>query len=628
LINHKNIAGVMNIMKYFLFPAPAKAEFASAHLDCGNARWVKISPDFSPGLKKAVAAFVATVNSALPRPLEITAGVPSEGDVLVTLGPINAKLNPQHYRLYTAGHGIRLEGGDEAAVFYGLQTLAQLLTQTGVFIPEFKIDDAPDFANRGFMLDVSRCKVPTMETLFQLIDMLAVLKFNQLQLYMEHTFAFAAHERVWSDSSPFSAQEIIEIDQYCRERFIELVPNFNSFGHLERWLKLDEYKHMAECPDGFVSQWGDHRVGGVLKPNEESLVFLNSLYSEMLPNFTSCQLNIGCDETWELGQGWSKEQCEKQGKTRVYLNFLLKVADLAAKHGRRVMFWGDIILHQPELIAELPKNITALNWGYEADHPFAEQTAKFSSSGVPFYVCPGTSSWNSLTGRTENCLKNLANAAKYGRKNGAAGYLITDWGDGGHHQYPAVSWLGITAGACFSWNYTANRNNDWAWALDYLWSHDQAGVIGDYLLEFGRICDCFAPMHNCTIYGKALWKNFENMAADAKNVKSKDLKKALQKTLELRERLKAALPAGEDAGLLMDELYNGSYMVEAGLIKMLLIKGKEVELQEMLDLYRRFIGKHSQLWLARNRPGGLYESSKHLRGALEELIEHSRQKKA
>ena len=81
------------------------------------------------------------------------------------------------------------------------------------------------------MLDISRCKVPTMEELFRLIDLLALIGYNELQLYIEHTFRFQDHETVWKDASPVSAEEIQQIDRYCAKSFIELVPNLNSFGH-------------------------------------------------------------------------------------------------------------------------------------------------------------------------------------------------------------------------------------------------------------------------------------------------------------------------------------------------------------------------------------------------------------
>ena len=79
---------------------------------------------------------------------------------------------------------------------------------------------------------------------------------------------------------------------------------------------------------------------------------------------------------------------------------------------------------------------------------------------MPFYVCPGTSTWCSLAGRTDNALGNLLNAAENGIKHGAIGYLNTDWGDRGHWQAPPVSYLGFAAGAAFSWALEANRAMD------------------------------------------------------------------------------------------------------------------------------------------------------------------------
>ena len=119
-----------------------------------------------------------------------------------------------------------------------------------------------------------------------------------------------------------------------------------------------------------------------------------------------------------------------------------------------MMFWGDIILKYPQLIRELPKDIIALNWGYEADHLFEKEAARFARAKIPFYVCPGTSTWQTLIGRHENGLANLRAAARAGKKFGAMGFLNTDWGDGGHPQPLAVSWPMFAAGAALAWNAT------------------------------------------------------------------------------------------------------------------------------------------------------------------------------
>jgi hypothetical protein len=232
-----------------------------------------------------------------------------------------------------------------------------------------------------------------------------------------------------------------------------LVPNQNSFGHLRYWLEHRPLRELAEVSGPYESEDGDYlRFPSTLAPNHPgTLPFLRGLYDELLRHFSSRYFNVGCDETWDLGRGQSKALCKRRGQGRVYLDFLKKIWREAAARGRQMMFWGDIILHHPELIRELPKDVIALNWGYEAKHPFDRETALFSRAGLRFYVCPGTSTWMTLIGRHDNALANLRSAAESGRRHGAVGYLITDWGDGGHPQPLAVSYVPYLAGASLSW---------------------------------------------------------------------------------------------------------------------------------------------------------------------------------
>ena len=253
---------------------------------------------------------------------------------------------PQGYHLSITPTNVSLASPSEQGLHYGLLTLAQLVKQTPTGqLPCLEINDCPDLPNRGFMLDISRCKVPSLDSIFELISQLAALRYTQLQLYTEHTFAYRKHQEVWQDASPYTAEEIQKIDDACAAQFIELVPNQNTFGHFERWLKHENYLHLAECPDGFIHPISGKRpFGSTLKPNDASLEFLEKLFDEFLPNFRSTQFNIGGDEPWELGQGWSKPQVEQTSKQRVYLEFLKQVQSLVAARGKTSLFWGDIIL--------------------------------------------------------------------------------------------------------------------------------------------------------------------------------------------------------------------------------------------------------------------------------------------
>jgi hypothetical protein len=265
------------------------------------------------------------------------------------------------------------------------------------------------------------------------------------------------------------------------------VPNQNSFGHLRYFLEHPPLKKLAEVSALYEDDSGGFvRRPTTLAPNHPgTLPFLRGLYDELLPNFSSPFFNVGCDETFDLGLCQSKKLCERIGKGRVYLDFLGKIHREVSRRGKCMMFWGDIILKYPKLIKELPRDVVALNWGYEANHPFAREAAKFAKAKIPFYVCPGTSTWQTLIGRHDNALANLRAAAKAGKKFGAIGYLITDWGDGGHPQPLAVSYLPFLAGASLAWNADSFDEQKLVSVLSRDVFEDSTGTIADAAFKLG-----------------------------------------------------------------------------------------------------------------------------------------------
>ena len=162
----------------------------------------------------------------------------------------NKSLQTQGYNLTITPNAIKIEYIDAPGLFYALTTVKQLARQSSNQLPCVKIEDHPDLAIRGAMLDISRGKVPKLETLYQIVDFLADLKYNHLQLYIEgFSFAYPSFKSLWEKTeTPITPQEIKQLDQYCKDRFIELVPNQNALGHMQDWLKTNEYKELAECP--------------------------------------------------------------------------------------------------------------------------------------------------------------------------------------------------------------------------------------------------------------------------------------------------------------------------------------------------------------------------------------------
>jgi len=533
----------------------------------------------------------------------------------------SADVDRQRYALDVTPDGIRISASAPAGAFYAVMTLTQLLRQYGRVLPLLHIEDRPDFARRGVMLDISRDKVPTMQTLFELVDMLAELKINEFQLYTEHTFAYRRHPVVWASASPMTGEEIMQLDAYCRMRHIDLVPNQNCFGHMRRWLIHDAYRHLAECPNGCDTTWGYFAEPFTLCPGDPgSIALVEEIFEELLPHFTSRFFNVGCDETVDLGQGRSKAEVEARGAGRVYLDFLLKIYERVKRHGRTMQFWGDIIMAHPELVAELPRDVIAMEWGYEFDHPFADHGSKFAASGVPFYVCGGTSSWNSLGGRTDNAIGNLLNAAENGQKHGAIGFLNTDWGDYGHLQPLPISYLPYAYGAGVSWCTAANRDVDIARAVSLHLFGDPSGATGQFVYDLGNVYTRI-PLrtHNGTAYAYGVIFAEEALKRRlAENAIERSWLKQVNKDLD---RLEAAVPTlkmqRSDAVLIRREFAHVIHLMRYGVARLqrLGFAGKHAatDLKAVERERRRLVAEHDRVWLARNRPGGMEDSAANIR---------------
>jgi Glycosyl hydrolase family 20, domain 2 len=223
-----------------------------------------------------------------PRPRQIveTGRGPGPGALEVRVEP-DVSLAPEGYALDIGPDGIVIAHRDERGLRYARATLDQLVEASPAGLPGLSIRDWPDFPIRGYMLDVSRDRVPTRETLARLVGLCSLARINHFELYTEHTFAYADHEVVWRDASPMTADDIRRLDETCAASGIELVANQNCFGHMGRWLAHEPYRSWAEAPDGFEPIPGYRMAPTVLAPTPENAAFAQTLFAELLPNIGS-----------------------------------------------------------------------------------------------------------------------------------------------------------------------------------------------------------------------------------------------------------------------------------------------------------------------------------------------------
>ncbi len=542
----------------------------------------------------------------VPRSMELTGELVSVRPPQLT---IDGSLPVQGYVLRITTDAVELAGADDAGLFYGQATLDQLARVNDGALPAGMIRDHPDLPVRGVMLDVSRDKVPTMDTLRALVERLASWKVNQFQLYLEHTFAYRDHRDVHVAASPFTAEEITELDEFCRQRHVELVPNQNCLGHMNRWLAHDRYRPLAIAPDGFVDPYGITRPAMTIEPGHPgSLALVRELLAELLPLFSSRRAHVGLDEAWEL----------PADRIEDYLDWVTTLRRLPELEGRDMLMWGDMVSGQADLLGRLPAGVTVCEWGYDDWHPFDERCAAAADSGVPFWVAPGTSSWLSILGRTTNAVSTCRHAAEAAVAHGAGGFLNTDWGDQGHLQQSVVSEPALAYGAAVSWCLASNAELDLASALSTHDFADGTGHLAGAVLDLGDVHRLITPQ-------------FPNMSALTANLYYPQLPvgRGLTQGLtgdELDEvagcldrsshAARQSLPARADGALLVEETVFGADLV--GLLvrdahERLTVGGRiesvpdrarsglAAELDDLIDRYR-------QLWLVRNRSGGLSDS--------------------
>jgi len=388
-------------------------------------------------------------------------------------------LNSERYTLDIDENAIAINGDSLAGVFYGIQTLKQIFNMDNV--PCMHIDDKPDMEYRGVYHDVTRGKIPTVKTMKKFIDTLAYYKINSLQIYVEHTFPFKELGDRIKTTGYLTPEEIKELDDYCYENFIELIPSIPTFGHLYELLHKDEFKELRSIAgeeEDRIFWWQRMRHHTIDPTNEKSIEIIKSLINQYSPLFRTNKFNICCDETFDLEGG--KHKSENVGK--LYVDFVKQIISYLESKEKKVMMWGDILLRHPEFISELPKDIEFLNWCYSAD-PDEDSVRIFAETGERQIVCPGTGSWSRLVERPSVADDNISKMLDYGYKYNAVGMLNTNWGDYGNPCSIELAMHGIVLGAAKAWNINTMPDDDFNNSINVLEYKNSEAVKYLFMLD-------------------------------------------------------------------------------------------------------------------------------------------------
>jgi len=378
------------------------------------------------------------------------------------------EMKAEGYVLLTTKDGAAVVAASAAGVFYGAQTLKQLIRTDGAAarIQIAVIRDWPAMRYRGFHDDLSRGPVPTLEFQKKELRTFAAYKINVYSPYFEHTLAYNSNPLISPPGGGMSHDDVRALVAYAKRYHIDVVPEQEAFGHLHHVLKYDLYSSIGEAAHGHV-----------LAPDDPaSLPLIKSWFAEIDSLFPSKFVHLGADETFELGLGRTKDRVQQNGLGPVYIDFLKQIESALRYTGKRFLFWGDIAQGSPDLVKSLPKDMLAVGWGYGAN-PKAEVLLRpFINAGIETWVAPGVNGWNRVYPNNDVTLKNIQAMARDGQRLGSTGLLNTSWADDGE-AILNEQWYGILFGAAASWQSGESSLDDFEQSYGLQFHGDATGKI-------------------------------------------------------------------------------------------------------------------------------------------------------
>lgn len=444
-----------------IIPTPKSFIEANGHFALGGIT-VFVSDKVDYRVKKAAVALAEEISHLTKETVPVSSASPSGRCVYIS----TTEGDGEGYSVSVETDRVDIKGRGDAGAFYGIQSFRQLIAENGSSISCCSVDDEPDFAYRGFYQDITRGRVNSLKKLKDIVDKLSFYKINSLQLYIEDAFMFKEYEGILTEDEAMTPAETIELDNYCYDHFIELIPSLSTFGHLFTLLQSDKYNYICELGEHKLTtnywmekQW--HHTVDVYNP--DTVKVIGSMIEQYIPLFRSDKFNICCDETMDLCNGKNKGR----DKGEAYFYHVNQLFEILKRHGKKVMLWGDECMSRAEIAKEnLPCDVTVLNWNYGHTPEWIPKF--FSDLGMKQIICPGTISWSKFAENIEASADNISTFAAYGKKYGALGILNTNWGDFGHPCSFNCNLFGMVFGAQKGWRVDTELDGDFKRVASHL----------------------------------------------------------------------------------------------------------------------------------------------------------------
>ncbi|VAX19216.1 hypothetical protein MNBD_IGNAVI01-1889 [hydrothermal vent metagenome] len=360
---------------------------------------------------------------------------------------VDSTIHLQAYQLVIDENRISIRSTTNRGIFYGAMSLIQLIENSqSAQLPNLNIIDWPDINVRGISDDISRGQVSTIDNFKRIIDFIARYKMNTYMVYLEDMLELDSYPSIGKNRGALTKDEVREIVDYAGERYIDVIPIFQTLGHFENILSQDEFQEYAEYPG----------AASLSISEEKTYTFLENMLNEVFELFPSEYINIGADESYDVGRGKSKALASKKGIAKVHAEHYKKVYDICKKNDKKVMMYGDVILNHPDILDMIPKDIIIVDWHYNASTNYTS-TDLFRDAGFEYYVSPSVWNFRTTFPAYQIALPNIKSFIKSGIANGSTGMINSNWGDYGSETFKEFVLFGYAWSAQCSWNFRQSK---------------------------------------------------------------------------------------------------------------------------------------------------------------------------
>ncbi|MFH1070007.1 MAG: beta-N-acetylhexosaminidase, partial [Candidatus Glassbacteria bacterium] len=402
-------------------------------------------------------------------------------------GTADPELNRQGYRLVVAPGRVEITGNDLPGLFYGVQSVVQLLKRNpdgSLTLPAGRIDDWPDLQLRFIHWDTKHHQ-KRPETLRRLLDWLALFKVNIIGFEMEDKYEYPRHPVIGAPGA-YTKQEMQELTRYALERHIQIVPVIQSPAHFAYVLKHPEFAHLkADSASNYQACMCD----------EEAIRLIFDMYQDMIDATPGVEyFHVSTDEVYYAGiceKCQQKRPYNEQNRSQAWADFAIRAHQFLAERGRRMLAWVEYPLLN-EHIAQLPPDLIDGVMGddreeLEAERKVGIRQLAYSSTQGSEYLFPNHFPTYDRSNRGGGRLYDLSQTVRRGLEAGAnpIGSFAAAWDDSGLHE--ECFWLG------------------WVTVTQYAWTCRQPAVeqnVADFMdVFYGRQGDDMQRVYELLIEG-------------------------------------------------------------------------------------------------------------------------------